>query len=285
MSASTDQAAAAPPHNGPLPSAGGTLPTNRAWISESLLIASAPVAAYALTLSYMVGFAGFFRIPAAFLSVNIGTMFSTASELFFPILLVMCVFFGAYLLMPSSEHPVAEKIVIILPLTAIFVSKMAMFERRWQEWAPTLLSLVVVASFLFRPTARPYLSVGGTRLSRYIESTTFRKLQVFYIFAWMALTISHDAGRAAAMFQRQYLVPVLTSDTVVLTSFGDNLIVAAFDRKTKEVDRSFSILKKAEDPKQVLRWETIGPLQLKPEAPPAPPAAAPKPAAPPSPKP
>jgi hypothetical protein len=220
MPASTDQVLTDPSGAGPPPSSIELNKTNRARISEGLLIASAPAIAYALTLSYMVGFAGFFRIPAAFLSVNIGTMFSTASELFFPIVLVTWVFFGAYLLMPSNEHPLAEKVVIVLPLTAILVAKVAMFERRWLEWAPTLLSLLVIALFLFRPGSSPYISVGGTRLSRYVETTAFRKLQILYIFAWMALTISHDAGRAAAMFQRQYLVLASAPDTVVLTSLA-----------------------------------------------------------------
>jgi hypothetical protein len=41
------------------------------------------------------------------------------------------------------------------------------------------------------------------------------------------------------------------------------MIVAPFDGKTKVVERSFSILKKGEDPKPLLRWEVVDPLQLK----------------------
>lgn len=232
-------------------------------MSEGLLIAMAPVVAYALTLSFMVGFAEFFHVPASFLSLNIGTMFSTAGDLLIPAALVLQVFFAAYYFMPRREHPVAERFAIALPIVALLVFKLAIFGTRWQEWLPTLLVLIVMAPLLFsfRPSAGAFLI--DRRVSRYLETITFRRIALLYIVAWMALTISHDVGRASAMFQQEYLVPASSPETVVLTSFGDNLIIAAFDRKTKEVDRSFSILKKGEDPKLVLRWERIGPLHLK----------------------
>jgi hypothetical protein len=56
---------------------------NSAWISEGLLIASAQVAAYLLTLSYIGGYAGFFQIPTEFISLNLTTLFSVAANIVF----------------------------------------------------------------------------------------------------------------------------------------------------------------------------------------------------------
>jgi len=72
------------------------------------------------------------------------------------------------------------------------------------------------------------------------------------------------------MWKREFLVPAPPPDTVVLSSFGETMIIAPFDRKTREVERSFSILKKGEDPKLLLRWEVVGPLQLKTQLTPVP---------------
>jgi len=81
------------------------------------------------------------------------------------------------------------------------------------------------------------------------------------------VSIGEDAVHVALTFfakwKQEFLVPVSSPDSVVLSSFGEYLIVAPFDRKTKAVERSFSILKKGEDPKLLLRWELVGPLRLK----------------------
>jgi len=50
---------------------------------------------------------------------------------------------------------------------------------------------------------------------------------------------------------------------VVLRIYGDKMVCAPFDRSNGEVERSFVILKVAEDPDLVLHIDKVGPLNPK----------------------
>lgn len=59
------------------------------------------------------------------------------------------------------------------------------------------------------------------------------------------------------------MVPASAPGSVVLCTYGDYVILAPFDKQTKEVARAISILKKGDDPRLLLQLERIGPLHLK----------------------
>jgi hypothetical protein len=69
----------------------------------------------------------------------------------------------------------------------------------------------------------------------------------------ISVSVAMDMGRAVATRQRDYLVPASAPTTVVLSHFGETLVVAPFNRSTKEVEPSFWVIKIGEDPKLLPR--------------------------------
>jgi hypothetical protein len=251
------------------------------WISEGLLIACAPVTAYLLTLSYISGYSSYFNIPMEFLSLNITTLFAVGGNVVSVGLFAYVFFLTLFLLWPHSDSPILKRALIIFPFAAVLFIKVMFFGKRWREWSEMLYICAFMTTILF---IVPLIGRKGSHLSyteklreydrreetraptvvvSLVRSTLGRRLSMIWIWGWFAITVSNNAGRFGAMWKQEFLVPASTPDSVVLSSFGENMIVAPFDRKTKVVERSFSMLKKGEDPKLILRWEVVGPLQLK----------------------
>jgi len=63
--------------------------------------------------------------------------------------------------------------------------------------------------------------------------STFQNALTLYILAWVALTVSGDSGRAEAMFRGDTLCWAPHQTRSCFLSFGENPIVATFDRKAK----------------------------------------------------
>jgi hypothetical protein len=114
-----------------------------------------------------------------------------------------------------------------------------------------------------REDDRRFHSARTTVAHKLLTSDRGRRIIIYYIWIWFSLSAAQNAGRFEAMWKKEFLVPASRPESVILSTFGDNMIVAPFDRKTKEVERSFSILKKGEDPNLLLRWEMVGPLQVR----------------------
>ncbi|HEX8144645.1 MAG TPA: hypothetical protein VF553_18905 [Pyrinomonadaceae bacterium] len=68
-------------------------------------------------------------------------------------------------------------------------------------------------------------------------------------------------GQAEAINQRNFLVINTSPEMAVLRIYGDNMSCAPFNRETKEVQKSFVIIKAADNPKHSFNLEDIGPLK------------------------
>jgi len=250
------------------------------WISEGLLIALAPVAAYLLTLSYIGGYVGFFNIPTEFISLNLTTLFSVAGNIMFVAMFVYGLFLMFFFLWPHTDSPILKRSLRIFPFAALLWVQLMFFGKRWHEWITTLFFFAVLGLQFFtlpligRTTGLSYAEKlsefdgresarADTVVGHLINSSLGPRLVTVALWTWVSLVASNNAGRFFAMWKQEFLVPASSPDWVVLSSFGENMIVAPFDRKTKVVERSFSIIKKGEDPKLLLRWEVVGPLRLK----------------------
>lgn len=259
---------------------------NTNWITESVLIASAPVVAYVLALSYIAGYAGYFDIPTDFISLSVGTLFSVGGHIVSIGLLLFGLFVGFFVWWPHSDSPILWRVKAVSPWAALLLIQLAFFGKRWQEWIANLfLFAVLIAHFFLIPRiGRDQLTTYSQKLrdcdlrkwgshptvtDYFFRSSLGGRIITVMFWTWFSLTVSYNGGRFDAMWHQNFLVPASSPDNVVLSSFGESMIVAPFDRKTKEVERSFLILRKGEDPKLLLRWELIGPLKLKNQPTPA----------------
>jgi hypothetical protein len=249
------------------------------WLTEGLLIAGAPVAAYVLALVYINGYADYFQIPMEFLSLNVTTMFVVGGKILFLAFLVYLFVMLPLHFLPAADSPFVNRSLVILPWAALLCIKVMFFGRRWQEWRSTLFYFLLMVAYFFllpliyrdkgsymeklREDDRRFHSARTTVAHKLLTSDRGRRIIIYYIWIWFSLSAAQNAGRFEAMWKKEFLVPASRPESVILSTFGDNMIVAPFDRKTKEVERSFSILKKGEDPNLLLRWEMVGPLQVR----------------------
>jgi len=100
-----------------------------------------------------------------------------------------------------------------------------------------------------------------TRLARLLGIPSYWLLLGVFLGVWLF----HVAGDAQARRQKEFLVIASTPECVVLRIYGDELICAPFNRATKEVQPSFSIIKyanSASEPRLQLSLEKVGPLKL-----------------------
>jgi hypothetical protein len=114
-----------------------------------------------------------------------------------------------------------------------------------------------------READRRFHARPSTAADQLFRSDRARWVFQLAIWAWFTLTASQNAGYFEAKWKKDFLVPASAPQRVVLCTYGDNLILSAFDKQSKEVERAFSILKKGDDPKLELQWQEIGPLHLK----------------------
>jgi hypothetical protein len=250
------------------------------WISEGLIIASAPIAAYVLAMTFVSSYLDYFKIPAEFSSLNIMSMFSIASQIFTVAVIAPLIYLAVFSLVKHAESPVTRRIRLVLPFAIMFAFRFLLFFSHVAEWIGSLVVLLLlIFTFFYLPARgrKPELSYSANLnefdnqprsssvpiLISMVSTELGGRIATIAFWAWFSIVTVSGAGRFYAMTQRSFLVPSGAPSSVVISSFGDTLVVAPFDRTTHEVDRSFFILKKGEDPKLLLRWEFIGPLHLK----------------------
>src|SRR5258707_3352704 len=91
------------------------------WITEGLLIAFTPAAAYLLALTFIAGYASYFEIPREFLSLNVPTLFAVGGEILKLACLVGLLFFLAFQLVPESASSLCGRIFAISPLVGLML--------------------------------------------------------------------------------------------------------------------------------------------------------------------
>jgi hypothetical protein len=254
-----------------------------------LVIAATPVAAYVLALAYISGYAGYFKIPVEFLSLNVGALFVIAGNILVAVLVVVfLLFFICQFLRADSPIPILVKILMLFPGVGVVYAEAVMFRFPWPEWRWKLFLLIAlgVEFFVFplihkdKPSYAEKLQEDSRRFNagrslavRMFQNEWVFRIWMFGFLFWFAFTVSSDAGHFEAMWKKEFLIPASAPANVVVSTYGDYLVVAPFDKQTKEIERSFFLVKKGDDPKFVLEWQSVGPLHMK--APPGDPASAP----------
>jgi hypothetical protein len=252
----------------------------KTWLTEGILIASVPVYVYILLLSFVIGYCDFFSIPVSFVSLNFPTMLWISYRLEFGLFFILTFTALVWWPLKSRDHPIANSIIPLLPYAGLVLLQIVMrFPWRDLWFSLAVLATLILSAFIFHrsgPSSIPRMSPYALNIVR----------RTALVVPWLIISdsVAMDMGRYVAARQRDYLVPASAPTTVVLSYFGETLVVAPFNRSTKEVEQSFWVVKIGEDPKLLLHWESVGPLHPKPVGGPSPtPASAPTPAQPPKP--
>jgi hypothetical protein len=98
-------------------------------------------------------------------------------------------------------------------------------------------------------------------LDHLVKSNTGAIIFVVIIFVILFLGGMFLNGYNMARGQTDFLVPSTHQDSIVLRIYGNNLICAPLNGKTKEVEKSFFIIKLDDEPRPQLNLMKLGPLK------------------------
>jgi hypothetical protein len=258
-------------------------------LSEGIMLALASAGAYLFAFFYEQGYTAYFEMPSQLINVSL------VNILIFGMMAITFVTFTfmmtntVWMLLPKLHPYLAFHLPRILVAICFFVIyPILMFGfSGWRIW---ILPLVFFSLMAFMTLILPLWGhkKAGNISQRYDAmmeaernskpdltdkfAARFGTVASFMVAILIGLMIfTYWSGRAEAVNQRNFLVVNSVPEMVVLRIYGDNMICAPFNRETKEVQKSFIIIKAAEDPKLTFNLEEVGPLTpVKPLAKPSP---------------
>jgi hypothetical protein len=254
--------------------------TNEAKIkfSEAGLLAGMSGAAYLFCFYYESGYADVFAIPTQLINVSLINLliFASIAASFAMGILPLINYVWRFV---PTKHPYLAFYVprfLIIGVFPVSVTILLPFSE-WKFLLPILILLIglfaIEIFFLPLITHRKkggylerYQAEDEVRLTRnpglfqQIASRTGNTLFLVVGLLIVGIGLVTLAGRGKALKQTHFPVTNTVPEMVVLRIYGDNMICAPFDRKTREVKKTFSVLKIAEDSKLIINIENIGPL-------------------------
>lgn len=247
-------------------------------ISEGIILALSSAGAYLFAFYYEKGYASVFKIPTSLISINL-TSVLIFGAIFIGVILAVLPYANFLLsITVGRTHPAIQRAIIPVILVFIFLAiQIYLFGfSNWQNW---IVVLVIFVILLFLQFVFPLLTQRGKTYAEKLEAQENTDRQVVDTYALIqrrfgneslliilfflgGMFTSLSAGMAEAIRQEEFLVTNTTPELVVLRIYGDNLICVPFDRKTGEIEQSFSVIKNTGETGLVLRLEKLGQLHL-----------------------
>lgn len=252
--------------------------TPKNWVSDALIIAAFPIVAYVITYAYESGYAGIFGIPSQFIALNLITFLVVTGALTGVILSLFMYANFILLILPKSDSPLFRGIIKLFPMILLSVAYLILYGKLWHYWIIPIgvIALIFLIEFGFplitqkgRPSYREKydeqekLESNVKGIFEYVIPLVGRGPAIAIVYLSIFLILSSEAGRSRALKQDEFLIIKASPELVVLRIYGEKLICAPFDRTTKEITRTFTILKTGDDPNLKLSLEKVGPLHIK----------------------
>lgn len=249
-------------------------------VSEAVGLTGVPALAYAMAFLYEMAYCWHFDIPLHFIQLSTAQVLVVAVTLFlglwplFAIINLLASTIGRTKLTTHRQLQVARAIVVGLVLGAIALLVQPSFIE--------LLFVVGVGAvigfldfgfpLIFQREKATYEEKLAAQDA--IETSTFSIFDALTVLpvagrfvaigAVLLLMCSYFHGVGVASRQTKFMVAVSHPDMIVLRQYGDNFILAKFDRETKKVQREFAVLPVSSDTRLTL--EKLGPFTLNDES-------------------
>lgn len=251
------------------------------WVSDALIIAAFPIVAYVITYAYESGYAGIFGIPSDFITLNLTTVLVVTGALFGVILTLFIYANFILYILPKSDSPIFRGVVKLLPLILLSVAYLLLYGKLWRYW---IFPVICILLFILMEFGFPLITQKGNLSYRekyeeqekiegkvkgiveYVLPLVGRGAFIAILSLFLVLIFSWEAGRSRALKQDKFLIVKASPELVVLRIYGEKLICAPFDRTTKEITGTFTILKTGDDPNLKLSLEKVGPLHMEKES-------------------
>jgi len=253
-------------------------------LTEGILLAASTGVFYLLAFIYEWGYARHFGIPIEFVNVGLTNVLFTMALMLILIgvLLGLANIIAAFPALRVSREG-AFRLIIFTTVNATVVF-LAYLSGNWYYWKVFGISFSVLALVLY---VFPWMNKRRrVKVATWLPFPNLRLVPFTLLMAIWFVYGAVDYGDAIATKQKQFLTTnysySASQEMVLLRVYGDNLVLAPFNRNTKEVQMSFTILK-VSDLKTALTLEEVGPLKpvpAKPAQAPAPQPSAPTPSPP-----
>lgn len=229
------------------------------WISDAILIVLLTAVVYLFAFMYELGYANFFGIPTQFIEITIVKIIIAFCAVASLTLLILGTSSFLWMYVPKKYDRI---FAVGLPVVLFFASLLVMNIDVW----PLVIVYALGSIMGYRQTAFLQPRKGSKQLiyqilDKHLGETyaSFVKKGIMWLPFFIVITFS--AGRATAAWKKTFLVAEDLPRTVVLQKYGDILVCAPFDRKTKKIEEPFLIRRMTEISGLRFTVQSIGPLK------------------------
>ena len=252
-----------------------TLTDRRAWLTDSVLLAVIPAMAYVLAFAFEYGYYFAYGFPQELISIDLNRVF-VAGVIFLGGVLLLLVPATAVLAVLPSEHPLTPAIAQAATFVLAYLVFLVYYWRfDMVAWFLGLLLLWHLGykfglPLLTQRGVHGFIQKFRRHAQRQQERTTVFRMALrmlgptqgaIVVYFFVALVLAVSFGWSLAREQVYYFVVPGQPERVVLRIYGDSIILAPFDRHTRQILPEYTVLRRTIGA-ITLREERIGPLTV-----------------------
>ncbi len=248
-------------------------------LSEALLLALVPAIAYGMAYLYEAAYCNAFEIPRHLISLSPTTVLAVTFGLLSSLVFVLWIanLVGGILYPDILGSPIGRAVHgMLIPVVATIIILILNRPSGLFWYFSGVLLILGLLTFVFplitnrkrksyadKLEGQEEIEANVFLLSDHLRNLPLR-LRAIVILSAVCLWAAHLLVDGDARRQTKFLIPKSQPDRVVLRHYGDLLILAKFDRKSKVVSPEFSFVALASDDiaaaTSFLR-EEVGPLE------------------------
>lgn len=255
-------------------------------ISETLIMSSVPLIAYASTMAYEVGYNKHFNIPLELITISITNILITVTiviSLVFIILTFAQGLFGIFGKTIAIPEPISDVLTKLAPLyLLLFISMIAFGFKQWQDyWGIAFFAI----TFTFISLPPPiFIKNKSLRYTEYIRSVQeseldkfkgsehllqnilnshgikYRNIGLLFLIAYVFIYSAYGFGKRNAIEQEYFYVNKASPSIVYLRFYSDKIIGAEYS-STDKTTGSLTIEKLPPDGILTIIKQKVGPLK------------------------
>ena len=250
------------------------------WQTVATIFGLAAPVGYGAAYLREWGFCSAFGIPLEFIQLNITTVLiaitSGIGVLFFLLWIADLFYTLSQQRKMKAFGPIQRRIYFDVLLLIVFGGLWALFPPLQYFWPLLVYFLVFILSAQFLSPLIAQRQVPGytkkleaqDRMERetpilldYLIERAGMATVIIGILVVLFMASMFFVGYNEADKQTDYLIPLTHQDSIVLRIYGNNLICTPFNIKTKEVEKTFFVIKLDDEPRPQLRLTQLGPLK------------------------
>jgi hypothetical protein len=233
---------------------------------DAIILFIIPVLFYFLNYWYFYGYFTYYQIPKEFISLNIIRIINFSAFAIPWILIISAFSFVIYKIFILSKGTAILTIIGFFILPFAYMYYIVVCQKKVNYAWNTIFSI----SLLIIPVMLILIWIIRRRLSSYKENNIHLLLPLLMPEQYLLILMIYGCfilglffgGAYEASHQTGFYIMNSNPECVILHMTSEKALCFIFDRKTKEVGKSFSVMAIGNDPNLKLLKEQIGPLKI-----------------------